>query len=189
MKDMRLKTIPLLALAFLGINCFKTTEKPPQSGSKSSIYSLSYISITGDTISMESYKGKKILIVNVASKCGFTPQYEELEKLSEQYKDKLTVVGFPANDFLGQEPGTNGQIAEFCRLTYGVTFPMAEKITVTGDGKHPVYQWLTDTEKNGWNRQEPKWNFHKYLIDEKGELIAVFPSNVKPLSPEILNKL
>ncbi len=160
-----------------------------QSKSSTSIYDISFSSIDGKETNLLQYRGKKILIVNVASKCGFTPQYADLEKLYETHKDKLVIVGFPANDFLKQEPGTNEEIAQFCSLNYGVTFPMASKITVVGDNKHQLYKWLTDKKLNGWNDQEPQWNFFKYLIDEKGELTHVFPSTTKPMDEEILNSL
>jgi glutathione peroxidase len=179
----------MLLLSFFHINCFRSAEKPMQSKSTTSIFDIEYSSIDGKTTNLREFKGKKILIVNVASKCGFTPQYAELEKLYETYKDKLVIVGFPANDFLKQEPGTNTEIAQFCSLTYGVTFPMAEKISVVGDNKHPLYKWLTDKKQNGWSNQEPQWNFFKYLIDEKGELIRVFPSTTKPFDEEIINSL
>lgn len=160
-----------------------------QAKSTTSVYDITYSSIDGKEMNLQQYKGKKILLVNVASKCGFTPQYADLEKLYETHKDKLVIVGFPANDFLKQEPGTNSEIAQFCSLNYGVTFPMAAKISVVGDNKHPLYRWLTDKKLNGWNDQEPQWNFFKYLIDEKGELIHVFPSNTKPMDEEVLNSL
>lgn len=160
-----------------------------QAKSTTSVYDINYTSIDGKEMNLQQYKGKKILIVNVASKCGFTPQYAELEKLYETHKDKLVIVGFPANDFKKQEPGTNTEIAQFCSLNYGVTFPMAAKISVIGENKHPLYKWLTDKKLNGWNDQEPQWNFFKYLIDEKGELIHVFPSTTKPMDEEIINSL
>lgn len=186
---MKIKTILVLLLSIFNINCFKNAEKPMQAKSTTSVYDITYSSIDGKEMNLQQYKGKKILLVNVASKCGFTPQYADLEKLYETHKDKLVIVGFPANDFLKQEPGTNSEIAQFCSLNYGVTFPMAAKISVVGDNKHPLYRWLTDKKLNGWNDQEPQWNFFKYLIDEKGELIHVFPSNTKPMDEEVLNSL
>ena len=186
---MKIKTLLVLFLSLLHINCFRSAEKPVQSKSTTSIFDINYSSIDGKITSLSNFKGKKILIVNVASKCGFTPQYAELEKLYETYKEKLVIVGFPANDFLKQEPGTNTEIAQFCSLNYGVTFPMAGKISVVGETKHPLYKWLTDKKLNGWNEQEPQWNFFKYLIDEKGELIRVFPSTTKPLDEELINSL
>lgn len=153
------------------------------------IYSFKVEALDGGSINFASFKGKKILIVNTASKCGYTPQYEELEALYEKYKDKLVVIGFPANNFGGQEPGTNAEIKEFCTGTYHVTFPMAAKISVKGDDIHPLYQWLTSKEKNGVLDAEIKWNFNKFLLNEKGELVAYFPSKVKPMSEEITSKL
>lgn len=153
-------------------------------------YDLSFVSITGkDTISMSSYKGKKVLIVNVASKCGYTPQYEELQSLYEKYGDKLEIIGFPCNQFMGQEPGTIEEIATFCKLNYGVTFPLAEKVEVKGNNQHPVYQWLTKKELNGQSDHNVSWNFNKFLISESGNLIAYFGSGIKPMSEEILSKL
>jgi glutathione peroxidase len=127
-----------------------------------------------------------VLLVNVASKCGFTPQYAELQQLHEQYGDKLVILGFPANNFKGQEPGSNEEIAEFCQKNYGVKFQMFEKISVVGEDQHPLYQWLSKKELNGWNDEAPKWNFTKYLVNEKGELVKVFESKVKPTSEEVV---
>lgn len=138
-----------------------------------------------EVIDLSSFSGKKILIVNVASKCGFTYQYEDLEKLYQQYQDKLVVIGFPCNQFLGQEPGSEEKIATFCSSTYGVTFPMTEKINVKGEGAHPIYKWLTDKEKNGKQDFKISWNFNKFLIDEDGKIMAHFSSNVKPLDEAI----
>jgi len=138
-----------------------------------------------EVINLSAYKGKKILFVNVASKCGYTNQYEGLEKLYQQYKDKLVVIGFPCNQFLGQEPGNEEKIATFCSTTYGVTFPMTEKIKVKGKKAHPIYQWLTSKDKNGKDDFKVSWNFNKFLVDEEGELMAHFSSNVKPLAEEI----
>lgn len=151
------------------------------------LYDLSFISIQGDTVNFDQFKGKKLLIVNTASKCGFTPQFADLEELSEKYKDKLVIVGFPSNDFGSQDPGSNEEIAEFCQLNYGVKFLMMEKSHVKGNDKNTIYQWLTNKDRNGWNTEEPSWNFCKYLISEDGKLQAFFPSKVKPMSEDILN--
>ncbi|HYC28810.1 MAG TPA: glutathione peroxidase [Chitinophagaceae bacterium] len=142
------------------------------------------------TIDFSKYKGKKIMIVNTASKCGYTPQYTDLEKLYETYKDKLVIVGFPANNFGQQEPGTNTEIQEFCKKNYGVTFPMAEKVSVVGDDIHPLFKYLTEEAKK-IGAEEPiiKWNFTKFLLDENGKLIAVFRSKVTPMDPEITKYL
>ena len=146
--------------------------------------------LSGGTIDLSAYKGKKILIVNTASKCGFTPQYEDLQKLYDKYKDKLVIIGFPANDFGGQEPGTNSEIQEFCKKNYGVTFPMAAKVDVVGDNTTPLFKYLTEEAiKMGTPAPVIQWNFTKFLIDENGKLIAVFPSKVKPMSDEITSHL
>lgn len=145
--------------------------------------------IDGTDIDLKQYKGKKVLIVNTASQCGYTPQYKELQSLHEKYGDKLVIFGFPANNFGSQEPGSNEEIEKFCRDNYSVTFPMFEKISVLGDNMHPVYKWLTSKDLNGWNDQQPKWNFNKYLIDEDGNLLKYFSSAVKPMDKEIVDML
>lgn len=154
-----------------------------------SIHNFTVKSIDGKTLNLASFKGKKILIVNTASKCGYTPQYEALEKVYEQYKDKLVIIGFPCNQFGGQEPGTNEEIVAFCKKNYGVSFPLADKIDVKGDNIAPIYQWLTTKSKNGILDASISWNFNKFLIDENGKMIAYFPSNVKPDSETILSYL
>lgn len=154
-----------------------------------SIHNFTVKSIDGKTLNLASFKGKKILIVNTASKCGYTPQYEALEKVYEQYKDKLVIIGFPCNQFGGQEPGTNDEIVAFCKKNYGVSFPLADKIDVKGDNIAPIYQWLTTKSKNGILDASISWNFNKFLIDENGKMIAYFPSNVKPDSETILSYL
>lgn len=165
------------------------------------IYDFKVPGLDGNPIDFSTYKGKKIMIVNTASQCGNTPQYADLEKLYEKYKDKLVIVGFPANNFGAQEPGSNAEIKEFCKKNYGVTFPMAEKISVRGEDIHPLYKWLleqsaqmaknlpAETSKDfAWKRflQDPViWNFTKFLVDEKGNLIAVFHNKVNPMSDEV----
>lgn len=129
---------------------------------------------------------KKIIVLNVASKCGYTPQYADWEKFYSEHKDNTVVLGFPCNDFMGQEPGSAEEIAAFCESNYHISFPLFEKVHVKGDEKAPLYRWLTDPAQNGWNSQEPTWNFSKYLINEKGELTHFFASKVKPDSPEFL---
>src|SRR5580765_3190813 len=138
-----------------------------------SVYDFKVPGLDGKTIDLSKFKGKKLLIVNTASKCGFTPQYADLEKLYEQYKDKLVIVGFPANNFGKQEPGSNEEIGEFCKKNYGVTFPMAEKVSVKGDDIHPVFKYLVDESKKLGQEDPIKWNFTKFLLDENGKLIAV----------------
>lgn len=149
----------------------------------SSLYEFKMNSIDGSPIDFSKYKGKTVLIVNVASKCGYTPQYADLEKLHETYGNKVVILGFPANNFRGQEPGTNAEIAEFCQKNYGVKFQMFEKISVIGDDRHPLYAWLK--EKTG---QEPTWNFCKYLVKPDGT-VKFFNTKVNPLSSEITNEL
>ena len=154
----------------------------------SSVYTFKLKTIDGKAFSLAKYKGKKLLIVNTASKCGFTPQYAELQKLADQYKDKVVVVGFPANNFGGQEPGTNTEVKEFCQKNFGVTFPLISKVSVKGDDIDPLFQYLT-TEPNPDFTGEIKWNFEKFLIDENGKLIHRYRSTVKPLSDEITKAL
>jgi glutathione peroxidase len=153
------------------------------------IHGFKVEALDGSTIDFASFKGKKILIVNTASECGYTPQYKDLEKLYETYKDKLVVIGFPANNFGGQEPGSNSEIKTFCTKNYGVSFPMAAKISVKGDDMAAIYQWLTQKEKNGVLNAEIKWNFNKFLIDENGRMMYKFESSVTPMSEEITGKL
>ena len=150
-------------------------------------YDFKAKTIDGKEFNFADLKGKKIMIVNTASKCGFTPQYEDLEKLYQTYKDKnFVIIGFPANNFGKQEPGTNGEIQEFCKKNYGVTFQMMEKISVKGDDMDPIYHWLTEKGKNGKMDTSVKWNFQKYLIDEKGNLVDVEYSNTKPMDDVIV---
>jgi glutathione peroxidase len=154
----------------------------------SSIYDFKVPGFDGE-IDFSQYKGKKIMIVNTASKCGNTPQYKDLEALYEKYKDKLVIVGFPANNFLGQEPGSNEEIKEFCTKNYGVTFPMAEKISVKGDDTHELYKYLkAEADAKGF-ANPVTWNFGKFLINENGELVATFSPKTKPMSEEILKWL
>ena len=162
-----------------------TTEKIE----KKSIYDFKAKAIDGKEIDFAQFKGKKLLIVNTASACGYTPQYADLQKLHEQMGDKVLILGFPANNFGGQEPDGNAEIAAFCKKNYGVTFQMFEKVDVVGKGQHPLFQWLSDKDQNGWNSETPKWNFSKYLINEKGELIKYFGSKVKPFDAELLEAI
>jgi len=147
------------------------------------IYDFKINSLEGAVIDFSQYKGKNLLIVNVASKCGFTPQYADLQKLNEQFGEKITILGFPANNFGGQEPGTSLQIAEFCEKNYGVTFQMFEKVSVKGSDQHPLYQLLK--EKTG---QEPSWNFCKYLVKADGT-VKFFASNVNPMDKQIVDEI
>lgn len=150
-----------------------------------SFYSLKTDLIIGTTFSFDSLKGKKILLVNTASDCGYTRQYDALQRLQEQYADRLVVIGFPSNDFKNQESASNEEIAGFCRINYGVRFPLAQKSSVrNGASQNSVFRWLSDPALNGWNKQDPQWNFCKYLINEQGMLTGYFSSAVDPLSAE-----
>jgi glutathione peroxidase len=151
-----------------------------------SIYDLSVTFNNGDTISLSKYKGIKMLLVNTASDCGYTNQYAELEELYKENQSKLVVIGFPANDFKEQEKGNDSDIAEFCKINFGVSFPLATKSTVIkGAAQNPVFNWLSDASKNGWNNAAPSWNFSKYLVNEQGVLTNYFEPAVSPLSPEV----
>jgi glutathione peroxidase len=154
--------------------------------SQSGFYDFKVKTLEGSDFSFASLKGKKVMIVNTASKCGFTPQYKDLEELYEQSGGKLVIIGFPANNFAGQEPGSASEIREFCTKNYGVTFPMMEKISVKGDDMHPLYKWLTSKDKNGVMDSEVKWNFQKYLIDENGKLVDLIYSREKPGSDKVM---
>jgi len=154
-----------------------------------SIHQFKVPSIDGKTIDFSKFKGKKILIVNTASECGYTPQYSDLERLYKAHGSKLVIVGFPANNFGGQEPGSNAEIKDFCQKNYGVSFIMAEKVSVKGSDIHPLFSWLTKKTANGVMDAEIKWNFTKFLLDENGQLIKVFPSGVNPMSEEITKLL
>ena len=150
----------------------------------SDFYDFQLKALDGEEIDFSRYKGKKVLLVNVASECGYTRQYEGLQKLHSEYGNKVAVLGFPANNFGGQEPGSNQQISDFCQKNYGVDFQMFSKISVKGADQHPLYEWLR--EQSG---QEPSWNFCKYLLDEEGNVIGFYPSGVKPLDAEIVEKV
>ncbi|MEW6467422.1 MAG: glutathione peroxidase [Bacteroidota bacterium] len=152
-----------------------------------SFYDFKVKDIEGKDFDFGTLKGKKVMIVNTASECGYTPQYADLQKLYEQYKDKnFVIIGFPANNFGGQEPGTNADIRQFCSKNFGVTFPMMEKISVKGDDTHEVYKWLTSKKRNGVSDAEVKWNFWKFLIDENGKWSKSLSSKVAPLDDEIV---
>lgn len=155
----------------------------------SDFYSINFKNILGEEKSFKEFSGKKILIVNVASYCGYTRQYKDLQKLQDSYGDQLQVIAFPCNDFGSQEPGNNSQIAQFCESNYSIKFPVMSKINIRKKPIHPVYKWLTNSDLNGWNDSKPKWNFYKYLIDEDGNLIKSFGSNTSPLSSEIIQSL
>ncbi len=155
---------------------------------QTSFYDFKVETLEGETFDLSSLKGKKVLVVNTASKCGYTPQYEDLEKLYDEFGgDNFVVIGFPANNFMSQEPGTNEEIREFCTKNYGVTFPMMAKISVKGDDMHPLYKWLTTKDLNGVMDTKVKWNFQKYLVDEEGNLVDVAYSKEKPMSEKIVS--
>ncbi|WP_233819963.1 glutathione peroxidase [Dyadobacter sp. CY312] len=154
---------------------------------KQSLYDFKVKSLVGDkVVDLSQYKGKKVVILNVASKCGYTKQYADWEKFNKDHGDKVVVLGFPSNNFGGQEPGTSEEIATFCSATYGVTFPMFEKVEVKGENKAPLYKWLSTKDLNGWNDKEPSWNFCKYVVNENGELTQFFASKILPTDPEFL---
>lgn len=156
----------------------------------SSIYQLSFADNTGTMSSLAKYKGKKILLVNTASDCGFTGQFDELQKLSSEYSGRLVVMGFPANDFAGQEQLDDKEIAGFCRLNYGVSFPLAKKsVVIKSPQQNTIFKWLTDASMNGWNNQQPEWNFSKYLINERGGLMAYFGPAISPLDEKVVKMI
>lgn len=154
-----------------------------------SIYDFKVAGLDGGEIDFSKFRGKKVLIVNTASKCGLTPQYEGLQKLYDKYKDRLVVIGFPANNFKDQEPGSKEEIAEFCKKNYGVTFPMADKVSVKGDDISPIYKFLTEEAARKGLENPVQWNFGKFLVDEKGNLIATFAPKTLPMSDDILKYL
>ena len=168
---------------------FLVTPNSKIMNSKPSIYDISLISLTGEKIDLAKFKGKKILIVNTASECGFTKQFADLQKLHEKYQDKLVIIGVPCNQFGGQEPGNAQEIQSFCQVNYGVTFLMTEKVDVKGENQHILYQWLTKKELNGVKSSSVKWNFQKYLIDEQGNLVDYYFSITSPMSSKIIQQL
>ena len=173
----------------IGLTAKKTNDPVEKTKSIANFYDLKATSIEGEQINFSQFKGKKVLIVNTASSCGYTYQYEGLQKLHDIYGDDVAILGFPANDFLYQERGSDADIADFCEKNYGVTFQLFSKITTRGKNQSPVYTWLTNKDLNGWNEKKPTWNFCKYLINEEGDLVAFFDKSVKPLSKEITGLL
>jgi glutathione peroxidase len=181
------KTMKTIIASFL-VTLIVFAVQAQKVGKTTSFYDLKAETIDGKPFDFSSLKGKKVLIVNTASKCGFTPQYKELENLYKTYGgEKFVIIGFPANNFKNQEPGANEEIKEFCQLNYGVTFPMMSKISVKGDDMNPVYQWLTKKERNGKIDSEVSWNFQKYMIDEKGNLVDYAAPKESPTSDKIVN--
>ena len=182
---------PILALAAASLGLAFTTHRPAPmhptetAAAPGTVYDYTVKTIDGKDVKLSKYKGKKILIVNTASKCGFTPQYKELEELSKKYAGKVTVLGFPSNSF-NQELASNEEVSSFCEKNYGVTFPLFSTVAVKGDDATPLYKFLADKDKNGAVSDAPSWNFCKYLVDEKGHVVAFYPSKVKPLSDELV---
>lgn len=188
-----MKTVGITLMLVLGnLFCMAQNPIPAQTESTAVTMKTDYLhlllrTITGDSITLANFAGKVVLLVNTASKCGYTPQYTGLEALYKSYKDSgLTVIGFPANDFKQQEPGTNAEIAEFCRANYGVTFPMMEKISVKGEAQHPLYKYLT---KESPFPGEITWNFNKFLLDREGRVVARFDTKIKPDDPQIITRI
>ncbi|MEP6750729.1 MAG: glutathione peroxidase, partial [Bacteroidota bacterium] len=190
----RQKILKTIYPAFIWLN--KKTNKNTTVMSNATIvppmpfYSLKAILNDGSVFNMESLKGKKVMLVNTASACGYTPQYDQLQKLYSKYNSQLVVIGFPANDFKEQEKGTNEEIASFCKKNFGVTFPLIQKsVVIKSPDQNIIFQWLTDPAKNGWNSQQPTWNFSKYLVNEQGMLINYFGPAVQPMDDEILKAI
>ena len=171
------------------IKTLTITNKSSKMSAKNSIYDIEINSLQGNPINLSLFKGKKILFVNVASKCGFTPQYKELQKLHNLYEESLVVIGVPCNQFGKQEPGNSSEINEFCQINYGVSFLITEKISVKGKKQHPLYSWLTNKNENGRKNSSVKWNFQKYLINEDGDLIDYYFSMTSPTSSKIKKHL
>ena len=193
---MKITIIIIISFLVVGMYAFRNTMlnvhdiAPDDVGLNSygeDFYNLTAKSIDGEIINFSQYKGKKILIVNVASKCGYTPQYEDLQVLHNKYSDKVTILAFPSNNFGFQEPGSNDEIIEFCESKYGIEFQIFEKTDVRGKTSHPVYKWLSSSERNGWNDKSPRWNFFKYLVSKNGKLEGVYSSSINPLDKEILD--
>ena len=179
---------PIIGLVGLVTVAFTPKVKSPVPP-KTSLYDIQINSISNEPINLSEYEGKKILIVNVASKCGFTPQYAGLQELHEKYGDQLVIIGVPCNQFMNQEPGSSEEISNFCQKNYGVNFLITEKVDVKGKNIHPIYQWLTEKEFNGNVDSNVKWNFQKYLISATGELLEIFSSKTKPMAPEIIEAI
>ncbi len=182
----------ILAILMAPFNRFTAIERPlgHTGPPKSSLYDFKLNPLSaGPAIDLSIYKGKKVILLNVASECGYTPQYADWQKFHEQFGKKIIVLGIPSNEFGSQEPGSNQTIANFCSKNYGVTFQLFEKVVVKGEGKHPLYQWLSTAALNGWNDKEPSWNFCKYVVNEKGELTHFFGSKVLPTDEVFLKAI
>ena len=195
----KISQVGVITLSILTISCVfiesgekellnNKNDKKKMSISES-IYNIKVNKLDGTSLDLKEFKGKKMLFVNVASKCGYTPQYAELQELYDQYSEKLEIFGVPCNQFGGQEPGSDEEIAQFCKKNYGVTFTMLEKVDVKGSSQHPLYSWLTTKEKNGVMDATVKWNFHKFLVDEEGALINMYNSRTNPVGTEMLEAI
>ena len=189
---MKFTALALAAAATLSL-AFTTHRPAPMhptetAATPGTVYDFTVKTIDGKDVKLSKYKGKKILIVNTASKCGFTPQYKELEELSKKYGNKVVVLGFPSNSF-NQELASNEEVSSFCEKNYGVTFPLFSTVAVKGEDATPLYKFLADKDKNGAVSDAPSWNFCKYLVDEKGHVVAFYPSKVKPLSDELVTAI
>jgi len=181
---------PLIMRLSKSSNRGKVLENKGQVAGPASFYQLDSKLNSGQNLAFQDLKGKKVLLVNTASNCGFTNQYEELQQLSEQFKDELVVLGFPANDFAEQEKDDDTTISQFCQVNFGVSFPLMKKsVVVKQSEQHPVYQWLSDAGRNGWNEQAPDWNFSKYLVSEDGRLLNYFGPAVSPLSDTVIGSI
>jgi len=180
-----------LALCLLGCRGSRSAPTGTEDGmAMGSIYDISIQDIDGNEVSLSQYRGQVMMIVNVASKCGFTGQYADLEALYEKYKGQgFVILGFPSNDFLWQEPGSNAEIKQFCMINYGVTFPMFAKISVKGRDKHPLYDYLTDDKTNPRHAGKITWNFNKFLVGRNGTIVARFDSRTKPLNAEVIKEI
>ena len=191
LKKISTSHVAILTLAFLATSLilFTSISKTKPEKNMSSIYNIKINNIDGSPIDLNTYRGKFILFVNVASECGFTGQYEDLQKLYDTYQDKLMVIGVPCNQFGGQEPGSAETIQTFCKKNYGVTFLITEKVDVKGKNQHPLYEWLTNKDLNGVENTSVKWNFHKYLVDGNGQFLDYFYSITKPLSSKITRQI
>lgn len=195
----KISQVGLITLSILTISCvfIESEEKEllnnqndnKEMSKSESIYNIKVNKLDGTSLDLKEFKGKKMLFVNVASKCGYTSQYAELQELYDQYSEKLEIFGVPCNQFGGQEPGSDEEIAQFCKKNYGVTFTMLEKVDVKGSSQHPLYSWLTTKEKNGVMDATVKWNFHKFLVDEEGALINMYNSRTNPVGAEMLEAI
>lgn len=186
-----LRILVSVSLLFMSLFSCKGKDKnkvPTTMATSKNIYDYSFTSIEGKEVSLSSFKGKYLMLVNTASACGYTSQYKELEEVHKQYGNKLVIIGFPANDFGGQEPGSDEEIKSFCSKNYGVSFLMASKISIKSD-THPIYQWLTKKDLNGVQDNEVSWNFNKFLISPKGAFLGYFKSKIKPNDAEIITLL